>query len=319
MSEDKVEYEQRILPDKKRLSAMLREAKGEGRTMAQLAEVCGVSASSLSRILTGKTTKPLSIELLRAIAENSASPRITLDVLAKANGMRPKGENASGFEMRHRQRLMESRDCEMSVRNLISNELLNRECEVRFLPSHRFGGDESQIKESAYGLSVRWSCLMRTDAFKTGNIENWGIITDTSVGDGLDARERRYSLYSMGRFCSSVFLSDLWEPDLLRDTKISFAFVDRLFYDMFLRIYGKQKVNNYMSVILLDLQKGEIIEEKAFQRIDGGTCPLLQDIPEVKYDEEMQDFPWAYLPTEEENPRIYKDQNDQNNQNNESK
>ena len=58
------------IPDKMLIASLINKAKGS-RNMAQLAEVCGVSASTLSRAVNGKITKPMSVELIKSISEHA--------------------------------------------------------------------------------------------------------------------------------------------------------------------------------------------------------------------------------------------------------
>lgn len=71
--------------DKLALGQLITEIRGE-RTMAQLAEQCNVSPSTLSRAVNGKMTKPLSQELIKALAAKSDDP-FMLERLVRANGM----------------------------------------------------------------------------------------------------------------------------------------------------------------------------------------------------------------------------------------
>ena len=73
------------VPDKLALGQLITEIRGE-RTMAQLAEQCNVSPSTLSRAVNGKMTKPLSQELIKALAAKSDDP-FMLERLVRANGM----------------------------------------------------------------------------------------------------------------------------------------------------------------------------------------------------------------------------------------
>ena len=58
------EYVQVRTPDKIDIAHLVNIAKGPDRTMAQFADECQISASTLSRIVNGKTTKPLAYDTI---------------------------------------------------------------------------------------------------------------------------------------------------------------------------------------------------------------------------------------------------------------
>ena len=58
------DYEQIRTPDFARIASYVNHAKGSERNMAQFAEATGIGASTLSRIVNGRSTKPLSKEVI---------------------------------------------------------------------------------------------------------------------------------------------------------------------------------------------------------------------------------------------------------------
>ena len=75
----------------------------------------------------------------------------------------------------------------------------------------------------------------------------------------------------------SIFLRDAWEPETYSDVKNSFVFTDTKDYEPFCDMMMKIKVNTYMSVILIDIGKNMVVEEKMVPRHDGKTPPSLFD------------------------------------------
>lgn len=114
------------VPDKLALGQLITEIRGE-RTMAQLAEQCNVSPSTLSRAVNGKVTKPLSQELIKALAAKSDDP-FMLDRLVRANGMADAKTCEEQKRMAHDSRSMreERLNTERKVKNIVSTELLRR-------------------------------------------------------------------------------------------------------------------------------------------------------------------------------------------------
>ena len=80
-------WELRIKPDMAQLAELINKAKGELRTMAQLAEESGTSASTLSRKVNQKAERPIPFELLERIATASEG-RVSIDDLLYADGYR---------------------------------------------------------------------------------------------------------------------------------------------------------------------------------------------------------------------------------------
>ena len=151
------EYVQTRIPDKQRLSELLGQCKGSDRTMAQYAEECGtISPSTLSRILNGKITKPLTLELLKTIYDHrDKNANVSFYSLCTANGMvdketlerRSKGVAQRRFDLK--------RDLENNIRSFICNELFDRG--VALKSGYRFltrspEGEDGKTRFLAYGI-----------------------------------------------------------------------------------------------------------------------------------------------------------------------
>ena len=138
------------VPDKLALGQLITEIRGE-RTMAQLAEQCNVSPSTLSRAVNGKMTKPLSQELIKALAAKSDDP-FMLERLVRANGMADAKTCEERKQMAHDNlSLREERlNTERKVKNIISTELLRRGKKIQYMERLEINGE----RRSQYGL--RW-------------------------------------------------------------------------------------------------------------------------------------------------------------------
>ncbi|MCR5291901.1 MAG: hypothetical protein K6E28_03300 [Eubacterium sp.] len=89
------EYIKSGQPDREKIKSFLLEAKGEGRTMADFAKVCGVSPATFSRLSNGKNIRPLSKDLVKAIIQNAdARSRVSYSEFMQANGMTPRETSA---------------------------------------------------------------------------------------------------------------------------------------------------------------------------------------------------------------------------------
>ena len=282
-----VEYVEALVPDKMKLAMYVNRAKGLERTMAQFADACGVSASTLSRIVNHKITKPLSTELIQAIVKNSADPeQVEYEWVMRANGMVPKE--------RHEQRsymgdnYMERREAQMNaeivIKNTIADELYARNHMIQFfqrlpvreLPSSKFAlGQYSAFAIRIQGYEpMYWNFVVNVTSFQ---------------GDDEERIRRDRSMFirrSMDRY-SSIFLRDAWEPEIMKDIKTSFVFVDSEAFQMFSDLILQAQVNTEMSIILIDTDNQKVVTEKMIPRKEGSSASSIfdEEIKEVDDDD----------------------------------
>lgn len=274
------EYIQARTPDKMRLAQYVNRAKGPNRTMAEFADSCGVSASTLSRIVNCKITKPVAEELIRAIIKNAdPEQQIDLDLVMGANGMVSKDFHEARTQNMYNH--WERRDAQISLetdmKNIISEELFSREKMLLFyqrVPSELL--PENKFK------------LRRTSSFAVHILgyepKLWNFITAPYAMGIVDERDRRMLMMRLMERYSGWFLHDAWEPEALKDIKTSFAFVDLEIYQEFRELIKRVKVNSYMSIILIDPEKREVTEEYQLPRNDGKEFISIFSEPKVVAD-----------------------------------
>jgi len=96
--------------------------------MAEFSIVCKVKGpSTFSRIVNQLIDKPVSDELLIAIAENAADPvEVTLDMLMRANGKVPKNENPEHIsDINDRMRINSRREGIKLIRDIVVQRYLD--------------------------------------------------------------------------------------------------------------------------------------------------------------------------------------------------
>lgn len=77
-------------PEKEALGQLVERAIGEKRSLTEFAELCGVSPSTISRIVNGKFTTPISDCTILAIAENAdPDSGVSLEDLLAVHGLAP--------------------------------------------------------------------------------------------------------------------------------------------------------------------------------------------------------------------------------------
>lgn len=155
----KKEYIQVYEPNKKGLASVLAACKGTERTMAQFAEACGISASTLSRISNGNITKPLAEDMLKTIYEHrDEGAKVEMDDLYRANGMLTvKERNRVVHAGDSHRRLVETKEM---AQQIIINELLRRGFAVKADMSYEMGGRsvlmDSRTDKDRGDLSIRY-------------------------------------------------------------------------------------------------------------------------------------------------------------------
>lgn len=251
-------------PDKEEVSSLVLKAKGDGRTMKEFAEATGISAPTLSRIVTGKMNKPLSLEAIVAIVNQSESNTLkTMVQLARA----------CGYVSRSQHKLMKETVKLNSTRNEVYIQvkknmfaIIIAELFTRGLTAapENFDYDEGQL------LIVTEKTMNYDFAFETnGENENYTWIFFSFPQSTEDFKISNMSSENIARNIlrdlSTVFLTDAWTPEQYKGFKISFCFVDKEIYNHFCYLVSNGVLNNRFSAILLDLDKSTLIEEKNFE------------------------------------------------------
>ena len=285
------EYVAALVPDKLKLAELIKRAKGESRTMVEFAEKCGViTASSFSRIMHGNMTKPLSRELINAIFTNAVpTARITYEDLMRANGLIPADspavKNLDTDEWR--QEHLEYRNARIKIKNCIQSELISRG--ILFRPHSVHFDDERELK---YGLRTRahfcyemhdkspkyWAISVHCDPAEERKLDNEMVC-------------RRYKREYID-FNTNLFLRDVWEPDSLKEKKNSAAFADCKGFELVKKMLEGITVNSEISLILVDLDKDEVVEEYFLPRKGKKAPASLFEMSKIDFeaDEEGGDL-----------------------------
>lgn len=282
------EYVAVRVPDKMLIASILNEAKGS-RTMAQLADACNVSASTLSRALNGKMTKPMSIDLIRNIAEHAEPGSDTLfERLARANGLMPKKqfeERKAHVKEKILSKAEERRNLYTKARSIIMNELVKRGLNVKIINRH-----DAELT-SSYGQSMPIDFAIETDL---GNgLTKWSfmiipytlpeIVGDGSLPAGLFLRRTMQNM-------SGWFLTDAWEPKALENRLHTFLFVDGSVYVFFEDpLVCGPLVNSDLSFVTLDMEKERVNFEVYMGRKDMKKHELIFARPVIENNEDKDD------------------------------
>ena len=294
------DYVQVRTPDKNAIADLVIRAKGPNRTMAQFAEVCNLSASTLSRIVNGKITKPLTTEALLKIYEHHADGKheAFLEHLARVNGMMEKEEYAritaqnSIFTERNA-----DIDREVKMKNLIMNELFDRGIPV-MRPKYTY-----KMKAGTHASSIFPGRLgdFALTLPKNSKEHIWSFFWFPEVTTSEKAAPVPRMLQWITRKLACWFLLDAWEPDSLRNLKTSFVFADPAIFEGFLEVLHTASLKNEMSAILVDTDRMSVIKEVWLPGSFAKPGESIFDKPKIETLEDFDDET-DFVVAEEEDP-----------------
>lgn len=255
-------YKQIRTPDYSLLANLVSRAKGPDRTMAQFAEVTGIGASTLSRLVNHNIKKPLALDVIIKIYECRADEEDTylLDSLARANGFYP-----ADYAQR-----VKDHDSMAAKRNLH----MNREHQMK---NALIAG----VAAAGCNISVIDRPLLRTENLPPiypsrlgdfilklsadtmiGKTRNWSFTTFTQLVEETEPRfDAKYYARRAFQSCSELLLLDAWKPEALQEYKISFAFIDKAILGEFWNAVSIAKVHTEMSLILIDPVSYRVLDE----------------------------------------------------------
>lgn len=242
--------------DKDKFAELLKRARGD-RTMKGFSEICGVNPSTFTRIIQKVNKGSSSTELLEAIAENAApNSGVTIEALADANGYTVE----SDWGTKALKLTIMGSNIEILVRNVLVQELLDRNAEVR-MGNIRYSFSKT--------MALSPDALIMTDAFGNKD-EVWFIDSIATTIDTKAKSINRSSLKRMAfdRLSRFVFIS-MNKIELFRPSRFSLVFFDREIYNLVVEEFSETLVSTYISLILIDTLNSTIIEEFVLPQITG--------------------------------------------------
>ena len=283
-------------PDKTELARLLVEAKGPERNMAEFAKLCQTSPSTFSRIANCKITQPIDTALLVRIADaygsgSDASRNMMLHALLQANGMVSKEflDRKSSIPLLGRSVETDEKlfSRERDVKNIITMSLLDRGVGIRYIAFIKPDTGIHTIARKHMRTAFSVQIVDETPEYYRFQIEclrDELRILKAGEEDKVDpVTERDYRSEAEHLFHSEAeyFLLDAWEPDSFINLKNSYVFEDKGYYEAFYQLLKNRKVNSWISLILVDLQKQIVLEERFIQRKDGQVLKSLYDLPTI--------------------------------------
>ncbi|MCR4791147.1 MAG: hypothetical protein K5871_00195 [Lachnospiraceae bacterium] len=257
------EYVQAYVPNTEELAMLVSKAKGPDRSMAEFSRICKVKGpSTFSRIVNELIDKPLSDELLKAIAANSADKQeVTLDALMRANGKVTRAEMETGvIDASSRMVLKSRREGIKLIKDTVTQNFLDKGYSVMLHPDLALS---EKVPRSRYALSIPSDFCLHVQGqdplfwnFIYNDTDMHNVPLKASGTDPVSMLDSSMSRYA------GLFLIDAWEPEVLKDYKNTFVFTEVKAFTVFLKMISKAKINTHMSVMLVDLDGLGIVQEK---------------------------------------------------------
>ena len=230
--------------DKDKFAELLNAAKGS-RTMKEFSQVCGVNPSTFTRITQKVNKGSSSTELLEAIAENAApNSGVTVEALADANGYTAERDRGIQVAM--------GLNTEILVRNVLVQELLDRNAEVR-MGNIRYNFGKT--------MALSPDALIMTDAFGNKD-EVWFVDSIATTIDTKSKSVNKTTLKRMAfdRLSRFVFIS-MNKIELFRPSRFSLVFFDKDIFNIVVEEFSETLVPTYISLILIDTLNSTIIDD----------------------------------------------------------
>lgn len=269
------EYVRVCQPNKERLAELTLKAKGESRSLTEFANACGVSASTLSRVINQKTTRPNSDDLIAAIAENAdPDSGVTLQDLLEAHGLalitlnhefvlgvsgsgktntltqvliETAAKSAQGISpssakiISETAKIIRESAIERTAREIIQNELLLRGYQVSITMNRNVISTPS--------LRYIADFVVETNALEDCGISQWAFDIQNGV--------HRPILHKLSWMFGAAYI----DSTIQRGIKLSLVTSDKAEFDEVKSRFSAIKIKDCISVVLLDTLKRCVIDE----------------------------------------------------------
>lgn len=271
-------------PDRDKLAELVLRAKGEGRTMKQFAQACGVNPSTLSRIVNKKTSSANSDALIDAIYKNAAPESgITLELLLDAHGMVPKLRNG-------RTKRFELSLLEKDIQDVMFEELITRGFTV--------GLPKKTIVHSALNYPHKTDYAVYTDALggtkELWEFEIWTLAFQESYTE-RDVQKQVMKIRQKILVCLGMMYMN--EMDCKR---LSFLITEEEVYQKTVESLENCKIPKEISLIHVNLEEHRMEKEYRMPLLSGEDSPSILDTPRMIQEEdeieneEQMDVIWGF-------------------------
>lgn len=236
--------------DMETLADLTKRAKGDERSINEFARVCGVSPSTISRLINKKNTTPNKDSLIKAIADNAVPESgVTLDMLLQAHGL----EKISVYEGKERK-------SESVLEDIVIDRLL---CDITQLGYKCEIEKEKNIIYTTDEIIFRADFVIKTELLKEYGIREWAF--DVYVGP------HRPVMQKLSWFFGCCYVNSLRD----NGTKLSLVLSNKDEFDAAKRRLGTIKIHDIISIILISEENWELEEEFVIPTYDKVDMPTL--------------------------------------------
>ena len=269
--QDKQENKSEWIPVyKKRLSEAILYAKGD-MSMAQFAKKCGLNPMTLWRAVKGDIEKPLKEETIKIMAEKSDNPTDDVfEYLMHTNGYVKNNDEKRQQEFE--QRMQERKDRQDLAQGIIMRTLFDDGYTIMPVFNTPLEGKDPILKKSRYPLRTVVRFALRVHGFEP---EFWNFTYYPFFGKKISDIKDYYDIYikrETNKILDStkdIFLRDMWEPEAFEKSLLSIMFINEDLFESYSKMLEGVCLNGSVSLILLDLDKQIVVEERFLPRRDG--------------------------------------------------
>lgn len=269
--QDKQENKSEWIPVyKKRLGEAILYAKGD-MSMAQFAKKCGLNPMTLWRAVKGEIEKPLKEETIKIMAEKSDNPTDDVfEYLMHTNGYVKNDDEKRQQEFE--QRRQERKDRHDLAQGIIMRTLFDNGYTIIPVMHTELEKLDPTLKKSRFRLGTNVKFALRIHGFEPAY---WNFSVNIFTGKEYAADKDMYKsklldeMIFMNARYNDVFLRDAWEPEAFEKCQYSIVFLNKDLFDSFSDYLDGVQFTSTFSLILLDIDKQIVVEERFLPRRDG--------------------------------------------------
>ncbi len=273
-SQEKQEPKKEWIPIyRKQLHDAIMYAKGD-LSMAEFAKRCGLNPMTLSRAINNNIEKPLKEETIRTMAKISGKPDI-LEYLMRANGYVKNDDEERRQEFE--QYLQERNNCREKIQSVIMGTLFDNGYTIMPIFHTPLEDTDPMLKESKHFLrtKVRFALRVRSTEPQGFEPDFWNFTYQLFSAEGLSDKKENYEreikrqTRRMIDMTKDIFLRDMWEPEAFDKSLYSIVFTNKDLFESYYKVFEDVSLNGSVSLILIDLDNQQVVEERFLSRRDG--------------------------------------------------
>lgn len=253
------------------LSYLTNKAKGSKRSINEFAKDCGVSPSTISRIINKKNTTPNSDRLIKAIADNAdIDSEVTLDMLLEAHGLAKIIHSCDSLSDRDSMQrdgrgLYGVLEFDKNVPYSIST--------MRLVIMNKLYEQGNIVKEYKYNdlvyktdeLKYKADFVLTTDRLQSFGIRKWAF--DVYVGN------HRPIMHKMSWIFGCCYINSLRDAGI----KMSLIMTNKEEFEVAKKKLGTITIHDMISIILIDEPTLKIKQEYIIPMEDGIVTTTLEE------------------------------------------